>query len=80
VRELCITIQDTGIGIDKKDQERIFEPFMRLMTTQSSKYPGSGLGLSNVKSMLEALGGKITLESVLGEGSAFTIKIPEKNP
>lgn len=72
-----IRIQDTGIGIDKKDIGRIFEPFYR--ADQSRTSVGNGLGLSLVKSMVHSLNGEISVQSTLGEGSTFTV-ILRKDP
>ncbi|GEM_PF-4293022 len=73
---LIIKVKDPGIGIEKAHQKRIFEPFYRVESAESSKYPGIGLGLSNVNLMLKKLDGRITLKSELGSGSEFTIYLP----
>ncbi len=73
-----ISITDNGIGIDKKDQEKIFKPFQQLDQGLSRKYQGTGLGLAIVKEYTQRLGGEITLESELGKGSTFTITLPLK--
>jgi signal transduction histidine kinase len=78
-RRLIIQVQDSGIGIDPKDHERIFQPFMRLTPFKNTENSGIGLGLSNVKSMLETLNGRIDLRSALGQGATFILEIKEKN-
>lgn len=70
---LIIEIKDTGIGIEKKYHQSIFETFFRVEHADTKKYPGVGLGLSNVNLLLKKLGGKITLKSSLGKGSSFTV-------
>jgi signal transduction histidine kinase len=71
-----IVIKDTGIGIAKEEQEKIFEAFYRVKTNDSSPLSGIGLGLSSVKLMLEEMQGTISLESHLGIGSTFTLLLP----
>lgn len=68
-----ITIQDTGIGISEIHQERIFERFYRVDKSRSKEMGGTGLGLSIVKHGAACIGAKITVESIPGEGSAFTL-------
>lgn len=69
-------VQDSGIGIDKRDYEYIFERFTQLDSKDSKKYGGTGLGLSITKKLVELLGGKIWLESELDKGSIFYFTIP----
>lgn len=71
-----ISVKDTGIGMEKKELERIFEPFSQIDTGLSRKYEGTGLGLSISKKLLELMGGKIFVESEPGNGSTFTVVIP----
>jgi signal transduction histidine kinase len=72
-RWMVIQIKDTGIGIDEMNHRLIFEPFNRVESTETSKYSGIGLGLSNINLILKQIGGKILLESSLGKGSTFTV-------
>jgi signal transduction histidine kinase len=71
-----VTISDRGIGIAQADQERIFDPFYRATDVVSAQIQGAGLGLSLVKRIVEAHGGRITVESEPGRGSAFTVTLP----
>jgi len=71
-----IAVEDTGIGIAKEDQKRLFQPFQQLDTTLTRKYPGTGLGLHLCKKFVELHGGRIWVESEVGKGSKFTFTIP----
>jgi two-component system phosphate regulon sensor histidine kinase PhoR len=75
-REAVITVADTGIGIPLVDQERIFERFYRVDAARSREAGGTGLGLSIAKHIVEAHGGRLWVESVVGEGSQFSFSIP----
>lgn len=70
-----IIVQDTGIGISEDFLERIFEPFVREKNTTLSGIHGVGLGLSIAKNIVDMLGGTIKAQSVVGEGSAFTVSL-----
>ena len=74
---LQITVADNGIGIAKADQRYVFDKFYRSETAKDKAIPGIGLGLSYVKLLVEAHGGTITFESTEGEGTTFTIIIPQ---
>ena len=71
-----IKVIDQGIGISKNDQQRIFERFYRVVKDRNSKTGGSGIGLSLVKSILDAIDGQVSVESKLNRGSTFTVKLP----
>ena len=71
-----ITVSDSGIGIAPADAERIFQPFVRLDAAREGTESGAGLGLSIARSIVLAHGGDLTVESVLGAGSTFTILLP----
>jgi signal transduction histidine kinase len=73
--ELRLWVRDTGTGISVSDQARIFNRFTR-GTGAHLRYRGGGLGLAIVKAIAEAHGGRVDLESRLGEGSTFTIILP----
>jgi signal transduction histidine kinase len=74
--EVAIAVTDHGIGIPKDEQERIFERFHRVSTGLVHDVRGSGLGLSLVHHIVDAHGGRVTVDSRPGEGSTFTIHLP----
>ena len=76
--EVKIIVEDRGIGIAKKHLPRLFERFYRVDKARSRNLGGTGLGLAIVKHIAQAHGGNVTVESTLGEGSVFTIHLPEK--
>jgi len=79
LRELRITVRDTGRGISPADQQRVFEPFEQLDPVRSKHVPGVGLGLALVHAIVTALGGAISLESAVDQGSSFTLTLPSGN-
>jgi signal transduction histidine kinase len=74
---ITIKIKDNGIGISKKDIPYIFERFYRTDMSRNKNTGGSGIGLTITKTLVEAHGGKISVESKLGEGTIFTVKFPK---
>ncbi|MCA8913871.1 MAG: hypothetical protein KDB90_00565 [Planctomycetes bacterium] len=76
--DLFIEIADRGVGIPPEDQARIFEKFYRVDQALSRKVDGTGLGLAICKEIVQAHDGRITVESMWGKGSRFTIYIPYK--
>ncbi len=75
---LSFRIEDTGCGIKEEDLSKIFEDFRQVDSKRNRSVEGTGLGLAIVKHLVELMGGTIDVESVYGEGTAFTITIPQK--
>ena len=74
--EVLFSVEDTGIGLDPADAERIFEPFVRLDADRSRETGGSGLGLAIARSIALAHGGAIAVQSAPRSGSRFTLRLP----
>lgn len=78
--ELMVSVQDNGPGIDPKDQAVIFEAFTQLKPTYAFKHEGTGLGLTLVKQLVELHGGRVWVESQLGQGACFSFTLPAGDP
>jgi signal transduction histidine kinase len=74
--EGAIEVRDTGIGIAPEDQVHVFDKFYRVKSVQASGIEGTGLGLAIVKSIVEGHGGRVWVESELGQGSTFGLALP----
>ncbi|TVR11710.1 MAG: PAS domain S-box protein [Planctomycetota bacterium] len=75
-QNLVIEIQDTGIGIPRKRQTALFQPFEQVDSSAARRYGGSGLGLAICKRLAQAMGGDIELRSEEGRGSCFRVQLP----
>ena len=78
--DLCVSVEDDGRGIPEKDHGVIFERFVRLTDRNETPVQGFGLGLTGVKTLVEAMGGEILLESEEGAKTCFKLKIPPLEP
>lgn len=77
-RGIVVSVHDTGIGIDPANHDDIFQKFRQVNSSAHREYAGSGLGLAIAKNLVELHGGKIWVESCVGEGSTFYFTIPGK--
>ena len=73
---VCLSAEDSGCGISEQDLPHIFDRFFRTDRSRSREVPGSGLGLSISKWIVDAHGGSLQVSSRLGAGSTFTIELP----
>jgi signal transduction histidine kinase len=73
---LLLSITDRGIGVPKGEQKKIFEKFYRAENSLVHETKGSGLGLALVRHIMQAHGGSVEVESVPGQGSTFTLRLP----
>lgn len=76
ITDVTITVADTGCGIPKEKLQSIFEEFEQVDSSAARRHDGAGLGLAISKRMVEAMGGEISVESVVGQGSQFHIRLP----
>jgi len=74
--ELCLFVRDTGVGIESDDLGRIFTRFEQVDNRLSSGTTGTGLGLSITRGLVEGMGGRVHVQSVVGEGTVFTVQLP----
>jgi signal transduction histidine kinase len=73
-----IRVEDTGVGINDEDQAKLFGEFARVNLSRRHSAEGTGLGLHLSRKLAEMLGGAITMHSVSGKGSAFTLFLPAR--
>lgn len=78
--ELLFYVKDSGIGIEPAKRDKIFDRFLKIEDNKTKLYRGAGIGLSLSQALVEALGGKIWVDSVYGEGSTFYFTIRFTNP
>ena len=76
VKNGCLTVEDTGIGVDQQDQQKIFERFYRVDKSRSREAGGTGLGLSIVKHIAQLHNAQISLASELGKGTKISVRFP----
>lgn len=77
---ISFAVKDSGIGIAQKDFDRVFEEFQQVDSSNTRKYKGTGLGLPIARKLARMLGGDLTVNSELGQGSTFSMTIPSKLP
>ena len=75
-KHVVVKVSDNGIGIPLEYQEKIFNMFQRLHSEE--EYPGTGIGLATVRKSVELLGGSVWVESKVGEGSTFFVRLPKE--
>jgi two-component system phosphate regulon sensor histidine kinase PhoR len=75
-RQACLAVSDDGVGISTVDQQHLFDKFYQGVNALTHKRGGSGLGLAIVKQLTELHGGRIAVQSRLGQGSTFTVRLP----
>jgi signal transduction histidine kinase len=79
-KPIAIQVQDTGIGIPRERQEKVFDPFEQGDSSTRREFGGTGLGLAIVKTFAELIGGRVEVESEVGVGTIFTLHLPAEAP
>ncbi|HVX38702.1 MAG TPA: ATP-binding protein [Gemmatimonadaceae bacterium] len=79
-RWACISVHDTGVGISPDDLDRVFQPFVQVESGYTRSHGGTGLGLTISRDLAHMMGGDITVESAVGEGSTFSLWLPTTKP
>ncbi|MBT9546749.1 MAG: response regulator [Candidatus Sericytochromatia bacterium] len=74
---LTLTVQDTGVGISEENQKRIFKAFEQVIDPMHPFSSGTGLGLAITQSLVDLMGGKLQMRSIVGQGTCFTVVLPE---
>ena len=74
--ELVVVVKDSGLGISKEDQKKLFTPFFRSSNEEATKEKGTGLGLMITRSLVEMHGGTLQLDSDIGQGTTITVRMP----
>ncbi|MGH2672402.1 MAG: sensor histidine kinase, partial [Actinomycetota bacterium] len=74
--DIEVTVSDTGVGIPTRDLPRVFERFYRVDRARSRETGGTGLGLSIVRHVVENHGGRVSVDSELGRGTRFEVRLP----
>jgi len=75
-----LAVRDTGIGVSRENLPKLFQNFSQLEAFSSSRHGGSGLGLALSRKLCQLMGGEISVESELGRGSCFTVRVPARRP
>jgi signal transduction histidine kinase len=73
---VMLRVSDTGVGMTPAQMDRLFEAFAQAEASTTSKYGGTGLGLAITKHFSQMMGGDVTVQSELGQGSTFTVRLP----
>jgi signal transduction histidine kinase len=74
---IVFAVSDSGRGIDRKDRDRVFDYFEQALPKDAEMVGGAGLGLALSRRLASLLGGSITLDSAVGKGSTFTLRVPQ---
>jgi signal transduction histidine kinase len=74
--ELCLVVEDSGIGMSPEESAGVFESFRQADPSITRRYGGTGLGLAIARQVVELMGGSITVASVPGEGTVFSVRLP----